>query len=145
MIYRAINWNDFDQSITPNFVVGEVSNRDARRVVSDPRVADRVIGLARELQKARDFVRSPIIITSWYRPAIINSQIGGATNSRHIQGDAADFYISGYEFQRMLAIFRRNWSGFLFAYPKRQFLHVDRRNGGGWIPGASPAYYEQLE
>lgn len=33
-------------------------------------------------------------VLSWYRPRDYNQQIGGATNSRHIQADASDFDVA---------------------------------------------------
>ncbi len=145
MIYRGLNWNDFDQRITANFTVGEVSHRDARRMVSDPRIADNAIALAAELQKARNFIGRPLIVTSWYRPPDVNRAEGGATNSQHLTANAADLYCPSLEFGKLLALFRANWTGYLFSYPRSGFLHADRRNGGGWQTGGSPAYYEQLE
>ncbi len=145
MIYRAINWNDFDSRITPNFTVGEVSNWSANRVVSDPRIADNAIRLARELQKARDFIGRPILINSWYRPPAVNTAIGGATNSQHLTANAADIRCPDLAYDKFLALFRSDWDGYLFSYPLSKFLHVDLRVGSGWKAGARPAYYEQLE
>ena len=145
MIYRGINWDDFNSRVAANFTVGEVSRRDARRIVTDPRVADRIINTARELQKARDFFGRPIIITSWYRPIDINRAIGSDDTSEHVRGTAVDFAVSGVSFEKMLAIFRANWSGRLFSYQRREFLHIDRRGGGEWRAGASPSFYQELE
>lgn len=145
MIYRGINWNDFSSRVAPNFTVGEVSMRDSRRIVTDPRVADRIIATATELQKARNFFARPIIITSWYRPIDINRAVGSDDTSEHVRGTAVDFAVSGVSFRSMLAIFRANWSGRLFSYQDREFLHIDRRGGGEWRPGATPSLYQELE
>ena len=49
------------------------------------------------LQKIRDHFGKPISVTSGYRCPIHNSSasVGGATRSKHCQGDAADIVVSG--------------------------------------------------
>lgn len=47
------------------------------------------------LQPLRDHYGRPIIISSGYRSLILNKRIGGATNSSHTFGEAADFTIPG--------------------------------------------------
>lgn len=42
------------------------------------------------LQPARDALSAPINITSGYRSPQVNAAIGGAANSQHMQGQAAD-------------------------------------------------------
>ncbi len=145
MIYRAVNWRDFNQAITPNFSVGEVSSWDSRRLVSDPRIADNAIRLARELQKARDFIARPIKVNSWYRPPDINRAIGGASNSQHLTANAADITCPSLDFWKFAGIFRSNWNGYLLVYPLSKFIHVDLRAGTGWVPNSRPAYYDQME
>lgn len=47
------------------------------------------------LQKIRDYFKRPITITSAYRCAIHNRNVGGATGSYHSQGKAADIVVDG--------------------------------------------------
>ena len=42
------------------------------------------------LQPLRDALKVPINVTSGYRSKMLNKAIGGATNSQHMQGQAAD-------------------------------------------------------
>lgn len=51
--------------------------------------------LAKSLQVLRDEVKRPIKITSGFRTAEYNKRIGGASQSRHITGQAADLKIEG--------------------------------------------------
>lgn len=51
--------------------------------------------LAKNLQVLRDEVKKPIKITSGYRTPQFNLKIGGASQSRHITGQAADLKIEG--------------------------------------------------
>lgn len=47
------------------------------------------------LQAIREHFGKPITITSGYRCPKHNSRVGGATNSRHTKGQAADIVVSG--------------------------------------------------
>ena len=49
--------------------------------------------LANQLQYIRDYTEKPITITSGYRSPEHNASIGGATNSQHIYGKAADIKV----------------------------------------------------
>lgn len=59
-------------------------------------VLENIKKLAVQLQIVRDFFNSPIKINSGYRSKEYNKKIGGATNSQHILGTAADFTVKGY-------------------------------------------------
>lgn len=47
------------------------------------------------LEKIREHFGKPITISSGYRCAVHNANVGGATGSRHSKGDAADIVVSG--------------------------------------------------
>jgi uncharacterized protein YcbK (DUF882 family) len=63
--------------------------------------------LAKNLQVLRDEVKKPIKITSGYRNAEFNNKIGGASQSRHITGQAADLKIEGYTPKQVAAIIEK--------------------------------------
>ena len=63
--------------------------------------------LAKNLQVLRDEVKKPIKITSGYRDPSFNKKIGGATQSRHITGEAADLKIEGYTPKQVAAIIEK--------------------------------------
>jgi len=63
--------------------------------------------LAKNLQVLRDEVKKPIKITSGYRDPSFNKKIGGATQSRHITGEAADLKIQGYTPKQVAAIIEK--------------------------------------
>lgn len=47
------------------------------------------------LQPIRNLIKKPMIITSGYRCQKVNFFAGGALNSQHLTGNAADFKIQG--------------------------------------------------
>lgn len=47
------------------------------------------------LQPLRDALGCAIVITSGFRCAELNKRIGGAANSQHLYGQAADFVVNG--------------------------------------------------
>ena len=82
------------------------------------------------LQQIREHFGKPVNISSGYRCATHNKNIGGATNSRHSKGQAADIYISGVTPAEIakyaesigilgIGLYETNSDGF--------FVHVDTR------------------
>lgn len=47
--------------------------------------------LAGQLDKVRRLLRVPVLISSGYRSPAVNKAVGGAANSQHMLGQAADF------------------------------------------------------
>jgi uncharacterized protein YcbK (DUF882 family) len=90
--------------LTNNFSLNEFNKRNFTVPVE---VLQNLIELAKNLQVLRDEVKKPIKITSGYRPAEHNAKIGGATKSRHITGEAADFKIEGYTPKQVAAIIEK--------------------------------------
>ena len=90
--------------LTTNFSLNEFNKRNYN-VPTD--VLRNLLELAKNLQVLRDEVKKPIKITSGYRPAEHNAKIGGATKSRHITGQAADFKIEGYTPKQVAAIIEK--------------------------------------
>lgn len=50
---------------------------------------------AAALQKVSDHFGKPIVVHCWLRPPAYNKQIGGASNSAHLRGNATDFHMPG--------------------------------------------------
>lgn len=93
------------------------------------------------LQKLRDLIGKPIIITSSYRCPVGNARAGGVANSNHKQGIATDLYVAGMLPSEVAKHAEK--AGFreiLCYYPQKAFVHVGTRkdkwfatttNGGG--------------
>ena len=47
------------------------------------------------LDPLRELVKKPILVNSWYRNPVYNAKVGGAKNSQHTLGEAADIVVKG--------------------------------------------------
>ncbi|MBE9179156.1 DUF882 domain-containing protein [Oculatella sp. LEGE 06141] len=114
-----------NQPIIPNgsFTWGEATH-DGSRIPKTKKIADNIIALATALEKPRKQLGKPFKITSWYRPAEVNSGTrGAASNSQHLYGKAIDFYVPGYT-PRQVAKELAWWNGGLGTYPSWNHLDI---------------------
>jgi uncharacterized protein YcbK (DUF882 family) len=81
--------------------------------------------LVNSLQKIRDKYNKPVIINSGYRCAKHNSAVGGARNSQHTKGKAADIVVKGIEPREVAAYAASIGLGGIGVY--KTFTHVDTR------------------
>lgn len=111
-----------DLQLTTNFKLGEFLHKDSP--MPAPWILDNLTRLANRLQVLRDILGKPITINSGYRTPEHNKAIGGASDSFHCKGMAADIVVPGMsapEVQKFL----KNWSGGLGSY--QHFTHLDIR------------------
>ena len=131
LTWDTVEWNDFNAKVSKYFTVREVTNGESQRIPTDNKIKQNIFTLAKELDKVREAWGSPIIVTSWYRPSNVNRAIGGATNSQHISGRAADIKPQKgdlFKFQSWLD--NGLWSSKALGYgAKKGFVHVDLRSG----------------
>lgn len=80
------------------------------------------------LDPIRDKFCAPIIITSGYRCPKVNKLVGGAVNSQHMLGCAADFYVYGYGPLMMYKVFMYIFNTLefdqLIYYRSKNIVHV---------------------
>lgn len=107
--------------LSDNFKVSEFACNDGSDTVL---ISDELVTL---LQNIRDHFGRAVVINSGYRTASYNTKVGGATNSQHVQGTAADIVISGVtplEVAQYAEYLQPN-SGGIGVYTT--FTHVDVR------------------
>jgi len=82
--------------LTKNFSLDEfltsqhMKKEEIEKFLTDE-IKENIFLLSLELQKIRDYIQIPIIITSGFRPPPLNEKIGGSPNSLHLKGKACDF------------------------------------------------------
>lgn len=96
------------------------------------KIHPRLIALLEEL---RGRVGKPLHINSGYRCPVHNANVGGVSNSQHVQGTAADVATpAGVSFKRFEQIVKQIPFDGIGLYPPIEgsgsFIHVDVRNGG---------------
>jgi uncharacterized protein YcbK (DUF882 family) len=92
-----------------------------------------------QLQKLRNFVNSPVFVTSGYRSPGYNRRTdGSATWSRHTYGDAVDFHVSGKKIKQLTVLCEKYGASFTLTYSSH--IHCDWRN----VPGDLGFYDKRM-
>jgi uncharacterized protein YcbK (DUF882 family) len=92
-----------------------------------------MVKVANQLQILRNYIGKPITINSAYRSEEYNASIGGAKNSQHIMGRAADIVVKGmtplavHTTIELLIEKGDMLQGGLGLYEKKGFVHYDIR------------------
>jgi hypothetical protein len=140
----AIDWSDFNALVTPNVSVGEILQWDKRRIPpAGASVRARLVRTAQEFQRIRNAWGRPLAITSWYRPEPINREVGGVPGSRHVGGEAFDVYPTDRPLEAFYQWIRPRWAGGLGDGRRQGFIHLDMRNGKGFVPGGGVRPYTE--
>lgn len=116
-----------DQPIIPggNFTWGEAT-KNGSRIPPTVAITENIIGLARQLQRAREQLDRPFQINSWYRPPNVNSEVGGASRSQHLFGRAADIQVSGLSGRQVANAVFGWWDGGIGIYSNMpSVVHLD--------------------
>lgn len=115
--------------LTKNFTKAEFDSKDG--AVMPLEVLQNVQKLAENLQKIRDKINVPLTINSGWRSVKQNRAIGGARNSQHLSGNAADISSRHIQPAQLARIIKQMMDageiekGGLKAY--NSFVHFDRR------------------
>ena len=110
-----------------HFTWGEFT-KNLSRIPQNQRMIDNLVWLADYLEDVRSlFGNASIVINSGYRPPAINRAVGGASNSQHLYGAAADIVVSGC---RPHDVYKRlnSWHGSKGGLGDgASFTHIDLR------------------
>ena len=119
-------WHKHWEKLTNHFWIGEFACRDGTEgIIIDKRLAE-------GLQRMREIIGKPIVITSGYRNPEHNRAIGGAVpspaseGSQHLYGKAADIAVVGMSGERLASVARQ--AGFTGIGIARTWCHVDVRD-----------------
>jgi hypothetical protein len=113
-----------------SFTWGDAT-RNGERVPQSVQQAENIVKLAIELEKVQQQFQKPVEIVAWYRDEVTNARVGGAPNSHHVVGDAADIMIEGYT-GKQIAQELDWWTGGMGLYSHSpEILHLDAR--GYWV------------
>ncbi len=126
---KGLDWSDMNCKVSKYFTIGEVTQWDRRRIPQSNAVKSNILKLAKELDKVREAWGKPLNVTSWYRPPAINRAIGGATESQHLNGGAADIKpVDSREIYKFQSWLDDVWGSRGLGYgAKKGFVHVDIR------------------
>tara|TARA_Y100001972_G_C7593005_1_gene297253 strand:- start:444 stop:830 length:387 start_codon:yes stop_codon:yes gene_type:complete len=80
--------------LTKNFNLSEFESKDGSKMPED--VLENVKVHAYNLQTIRDFCNATVTINSAYRSPTHNKNIGGASKSQHLTGNATDITVKGF-------------------------------------------------
>ena len=142
LVASQVIWSDMNFQLTEHFALGEYLCNDHRRVPHEAKIQRNILQMIRELEKIRIDYGHAILITSGYRPAEINHEVGGVADSQHIQGLAVDICPAdqGSDIREFQSWVDKNWYGCLGYGAKNGFVHIDSRNGKGWKTGGEKGF-----
>ena len=126
-------------SFAPNFPLAELifSNTARERGIDNtptPQARAKLEHLSWALQSVRNTIARALLISSGYRNRVLNKAVGGVSNSRHLDGDAVDIRVSGWDGEAVKALIaamvKAGFRGFGLGTDKAgnvSFLHGDLR------------------
>lgn len=112
-----------------NFTWAEMT-KGGQRIPVNAGITEQIVKLCRYMDGVRSYLGNKRIhVTSAYRDPATNQAVGGASRSRHMAGDAIDFYVEGenpVDTFNKLKSYHRN-GGLAVG---NGFVHLDLRPGG---------------
>lgn len=136
-LYKS--WRDFPMNAWrwPNFSPQELASKREGELLVDEASLDK-------LQKLRNTLGKPLLITSAYRSEAHNRAVGGAKNSQHRLGKAFDVRMDNQDPQHFESVAKAVGFTGIGHYPKSGFMHIDtgparRWNDGKDFPKNTPA------
>lgn len=98
-ISRLVGVNEpvYHEPVASNFTWSELT-AGGTRIPVNADITQRIVKLCRYMDGVRKYLGDrPITVTSGYRDPVSNQAVGGVANSRHLSGDAIDFFVEGMD------------------------------------------------
>lgn len=109
----------------PSFSPREMASKGEGALLVDSEAMD-------TLQRLRDLLGKPLLITSAYRSPAHNKRVGGAKRSKHLEAIAFDVRMENHDPHTFEAAARTvGFTGFGY-YPKSGFMHIDTGPERSW-------------
>jgi len=104
----------------------DVTQGDPRRVPKTANIERNILKTAKYLDALTD-AWGTFEVTSFYRPAEVNASIGGARNSQHIQGLAADIVLQANKpkRERFQSWLEKHHGGGVGSTKDASYTHID--------------------
>ena len=113
--------NEFTYSVTAH--ANKINNAPSVEVLANLKALCENV-----LQPLRDYLNSPIKITSGYRCKALNTKVGGQPNSQHLTGNAADFITPNKNLKEVFNYIKNNlvYDQLLYEYDSKgnTWIHV---------------------
>lgn len=96
-------------------------------------IRDNLKILFNKMDKIRELIGKPVVVHCAWRPKEYNKQIGGATNSAHIQGMACDFSVKDMDcddIRKTILPHLEEWNIRMEDLPGSNWVHIDYRQVG---------------
>lgn len=110
------------QQVSTHFKIKEFAQKDGRcdKILIDTE-------LVKVLEDVREHFDAPVIITSGYRTPEYNAKIGGAKNSQHTKGTAADIKVKGIPADKVQQYLKHKYPDKYGIGSYWTFTHIDTR------------------
>lgn len=106
-----------DLKLSKNFAISEFACHDGSKNITAN------YELVQLLQKVRDQLGKPVVVTSGYRTVAYNKRCGGIASSHHLTGKAADIKVAGISPLDLAYVADKIGFRGIGVYPT--FTHVD--------------------
>ena len=118
--------------LTKNFTLTELTatSTGIQNKPNTQQVAALIVLCGKVLQPARDMYGEPIRVNSGFRSTAVNKAVGGARNSQHTRGEAADITVGSREGNKKLFELIRDNLSFDQLINERNYswIHVSYRS-----------------
>lgn len=100
-------------NLTPHFTLEELTvSQEAQRrgLANKPTIAEvaNLRRLAETLERVRELVGRPVVVSSGFRSLAVNRAIGSSDTSAHVKGLAADFTVPGLSVKALCLLIRES-------------------------------------